>query len=295
MPQLDSRACLYASLPPLFWSGNFLIARIMRDQIPPFQMSFWRWTLAFLIILPFALRSYKQHRETLYREWRYLLLLGAVGVTAYNCFIYNALHYTTVVNASIIASLMPVVTFILALWLLGERIGGRQLAGVVLALLGALAIILEGFSLDISRFGLNPGDLLVVFALTFWSLYTILIRWRRTGLPLLLFLGSTMGFGVLFHLPFIAWEISTRGSFELNLASAASIVYFAVFPSLLAYFFWNRAVGLMGAGRTGMFMYLLPVYGTLLGIIVLREAVYVYHLLGIVMIFSGMVLVTRKT
>ncbi len=291
-------AYLMAALPPLFWSGNFLVARIMRDQIPPIQMSLWRWVLAFLILAPFAARGFNAHpalmRAHLRTELPFLIILGGVGITAFNCFIYAALHDTTVVNAALINTLMPVFTFVLAALILRETLGPKQMLGVGVALLGAALIIIRGDLGGIGRLALNKGDLLVVAGLAFWALYTVLIRWRPTGLPILLFLTVTIGFGIIIHLPFVAWEVLVTGTFTPNASSLVALAYFALFPSVLAYIFWNKAVAALGPGRTGMFMYLMPVFSSVLGITVLGEAFHVYHGAGIALIVAGIALVTHK-
>ncbi|MDH3240219.1 MAG: DMT family transporter [Alphaproteobacteria bacterium] len=286
-------AYVYAVFPPLFWSGNFLIARIMRHDIPPIQMSFWRWTLALLFLLPFAAARFRGQGAQIRKELPFLLVLGAVGITAFNCFLYSAMHYTTVVNASLINSLMPVVCFLFALLLLHERLRPQQIGGVMGAMLGAALIIARGDISTLASLALNRGDLLVIGGLTFWAAYTVLIRWRPTKLPILVFLATTIAIGAVFHLPLVAWELYQVGGFALDAASAASILYFAIFPSLLAYVLWNKAVAAIGPGRTGMYMYLMPVFGAVLGVWLLGEAFLVYHLAGITMIFAGITLVNR--
>ncbi|MGY8814809.1 MAG: DMT family transporter, partial [Gammaproteobacteria bacterium] len=158
-------AYIIASLPPLFWSGNFLLARLMRDDIPPLQMSFWRWVFAFLILLPFSIKKLKENKTQVGKELKFLVLLGLIGVTSYNCFIYSAMHYTSVVNASIINTLMPVVIFILSIFLLKERPGKLQMIGVGIAIVGASFIIFRGKPTQIMSLNLNPGDLMVLCAL----------------------------------------------------------------------------------------------------------------------------------
>jgi drug/metabolite transporter (DMT)-like permease len=285
-------AVLIGTLPPLFWSGNFLVARVMAETIPPIQMSFWRWVTALVILAPFALPLVAAHRATLRRELPFLIVLGAVGITAFNCFVYAALHYTTVVNAALINSLMPVITFLFALVLLRDRPGARQMAGVAIALVGAAVIIARGDVGALASLGFNRGDLLVLAGLTFWALYTVLIRWRRTALPMTLFLAVTIFFGVLFHLPFIAWEYPRAGAMPVTMETLAAIAFFAVFPSVLAYIFWNRTVAALGPGRTGMFMYLMPVFSSVLGVGLLGEAFHLYHWAGIALIFAGIALTT---
>ena len=284
---------LFAVLPPLFWAGNFLIARMFHDAMPPLQMSFWRWLLAFLVIVPFTARALIGSLPAIRRELGFLIFLGAIGITAFNSFIYAALQYTTVVNAALINSLMPVVTFLFALVFIGDRLSPRQMLGVVLCIAGALFIVARGELDLLLAFSLNAGDVLVLAGLTFWALYTVLIRWRKTALPPLVFLTVTIGFGVLFHLPLIAWEYSRQGGFALNAANAAALAYLAIFPSLLAYIFWNRAVAALGPGKTGLFMYLMPIFSTVLAVLLLGEAFRFYHLAGMVLIFFGIAMVTR--
>lgn len=284
-------AYLFAVLPPLFWSGNFLIARFMRDNIPPIQMSFWRWALAFLILLPFAARHFRAQGAQIRKELLFLCVLGAVGVTAFNCFLYTALHYTSVVNASLINTLMPVMTFLLALVVLRERLRFVQVSGVIVAIVGAILIIGRGDVSTMAALSPNRGDLLVVAGLTFWAFYTVLIRWRPTKLPLRVFLTVTIGLGALFHLPLVAWEVSSVGGFTVTVATVAAILYFGIFPSILAYLIWHNAVAAIGPGRTGMYMYLMPFFGAVLGVWLLGEDFFLYHLAGIGLILSGITLV----
>ena len=286
-------AYVYAVLPPLFWSGNFVIARIMRNDIPPIQMSFWRWCFAFLFLLPFAAPLFRGQGAQIRKELPFLLLLGAIGITAFNCFLYSAMHYTTVVNASLINSLMPVVCFLFALLFLHQRLRFQQINGVFIAILGAGLIIARGDFGTLAALALNRGDLMVMGGLTFWAAYTVLIRWRPTKLPILVFLATTFAIGTVFHLPLVAWEVSRVGGVVLTGEVAASVLYFAIFPSLLAYVFWNKAVAAIGPGPTGMYMYLMPVFGAVLGVGLLGEVFLVYHLAGIAMIFAGITLVNR--
>jgi len=289
-----SRAILaLAALPPLFWAGNFLVARAMRDAIPPLQMSFWRWAVAFAILLPFALLQGRQEGAQWRRELPYLALLGAIGVTAFNCFVYAALHHTTVISAAFINSFLPVATFLLAIALLHDRPSGRQAVGVAVSLAGALTIIAQGQPARLIDLGFNRGDLLVFGGMLFWAAYTVMIKWRPTRLKPLVFLGTTVGFGVLFHLPLIAWEIPRAGLPAVTGASVATVLYLAVFPSVLAYILWNRAVAALGPARTGMFMHLLPIFSAGAAILLLGESFFAYHALGIVLIVAGITLVTR--
>ena len=283
---------IFAVLPPLFWAGNFLLARMFRDAIPPFQMSFWRWVLAFLILLALALPHLRSQASQIRKELPFLAFLGAVGITAFNCLVYKALHHTTVINAALINSLMPVITFLLALIIIGDRLNLRQIAGVIVSVAGALAIIARGNLSQLGTFSVDAGDLLVLAGVSFWALYTVLIKWRPTKLPPMVFLSITVGFGTLFHLPLVFWELAQVGSFTPDVPNIAVLVYFAAFPSVLAYIFWGRAVAALGPGKTGIFMHLMPVFSTILAVAFLNEALHAYHFFGMALIVSGIFLVT---
>jgi drug/metabolite transporter (DMT)-like permease len=289
-----SPALLYAmaALPPLFWSGNFLIARLMRDEIPPIQMSFWRWALAFAILLPFCATAIRADWPRIRGNLPFLALLGAIGVTAFNCFVYAALHYTTVVNAALVNALLPVVTFILAYLILKQTLSSRQVLGILVSLAGAAIVICRGDLRQLVAVAPNRGDLLVFVGMSFWAFYTVLIRWRPAGLQPLAFLGVTVAFGALFHLPFVAWEYAGRGGFPVTAQSLGALVYFAIFPSILAYIFWNRSVATLGPARTGIFMHLLPIFSALLAVLFLGETLGGHHLVGFATIVGGILLVT---
>ena len=284
---------LLAVLPPLFWAGNFLVARMFNEVIPPFQMSFWRWFIALLIILPFTVRAVLENMPAIRRELAYLAFLGAIGITAFNCLIYLALQYTTVVNAALINSLMPVVTFILALFFMGDRLRMRQTFGVVVCIIGTLLIIARGDLAVLLALDINAGDFLVLAGLTFWALYTVMIRWRKSVLPPMVFLTVTIAFGVLFHFPLVGWEFATRGGLAAEPTNLLALLYLAIFPSLLAYIFWNRTVSALGPGKTGLFMYLMPIFSTLLAVLLLGEEFKIFHLIGMTLIVIGIALVTR--
>lgn len=284
---------LFGILPPLFWAGNFFLARMFHEAIPPIQMSFWRWVLALVPLLLLGLPQLRANLGVLRREWLYLAFLGAIGVTAFNCLIYVALDHTTVVNAALINSLMPMLTILVAFALVGERLSLRQVGGLAVSAAGAAFIVARGDPTQVAALDINSGDLLVLCGVGFWALYTVLIRWKPTGLPLVAFLTATTAFGVIFHLPFLAWELRREGSFALDLPNLGALLYLAVFPSLLAYIFWNRAVAIFGPGRTGIFMYLMPIFSTLLAVAFLDEAFRLFHLIGLVLIFSGIRLATR--
>lgn len=290
---VGARIYLLAGLPPLFWAGNFVVARLMRDEIPPIQMSLWRWVAAAVLLLPFAAGDMRRDWPRIRGNLPFLVLLAVVGVTAFNSLIYVALHHTTVLNGALINSLMPVVTFVLAFFLLRERLSPRQLTGIVISLVGAVVVITQGRPLAALTLSLNRGDLLVLVGLSCWALYTTLVKWRPPRLQPLALLGVTFWLGALFHLPLVAWEISQQGGFQPSTSSLSAILYLAVFPSILAYVIWNRCIVLLGPGRTGMFMHLMPIFSGALAVSFLGERLGMYHLVAFSLVVFGIWLVTH--
>lgn len=291
--RLSASPMLFAMLPPLFWAGNFFLAKALRDDFPPFQMSFWRWMIAFLVLLPFAAPRLRASMGQLSKEWPWLAALGVVGVTAFNCFIYVALHYAMVVNAALINALMPVMTLLFAYFILGARIAGLQIAGIAAAMVGATVIITRGDVLTLSAFVPSYGDILVFLGMSTWALYTVLIRWKPSTLDPLVFLLATIAFGVIGHLPLIPIEIAVSGTPTIGLESLLALLYFAIFPSLLAYIFWNRAVKSLGPARAAPFMYLMPLFAAALAIVFLGERLGTYHVIGMAIIVAGLTTALR--
>lgn len=282
-----------AVLPPLFWSGNFLIARLLRNDIPPIQMSFWRWLLAFVILLPFIWAPWRRDWTKIRSQLPFLAVLGAIGVTAFNCFVYTALHHTTVINAALVNALLPVVTIAIARAMLGQRIAPQRALGILTSLAGAALVISRGDPMALANFSIGRGEILVFVGMSFWALYTVLIRWRPPGLEPLSLLGATTAFGILFHIPFVVAEANAVvGGFQPTVSIALALLYFAIFPSILAYVFWNRTVAALGPAMTGMFMHLLPLFSAGLAAIFLGERLTWYHVGAFILILTGIALAT---
>ncbi|WP_255475873.1 DMT family transporter [Antarcticirhabdus aurantiaca] len=292
-PRAPGSIHVLALLPPLFWAGNFVVSGLMRNEIPPLQMSFYRWLLASLFMLPFAAAALAAHRRTLREEAFYLAGLSLIGVTAFNSLVYVALHHTQVVNAAILNSLMPVATFLLAFLLMRTKVTASQALGAGVAFAGALAIVVRGDPGRLLSLEFNAGDLLVVAGLTCWALYTVLVKRRPSRLPPMAFLLATFAMGTVFHVPFVIWEVGTVGGVAFGWRTAAALLFLAIFPSILAYVVWNRSVAALGPGRTAIYMYAMPVFTAALAILFLGEQLRVFHILGLVFIVAGITLVTN--
>ncbi len=283
---------LLAALPPLFWAGNFVLARALHAEIPPLALSFWRWVGALLILLPFTWRGLWRARALLVRQWPLLAFLALLGITNYNSMVYLGLQHTAATNAVLLNSAVPVMIVGLSFVLLRLAVRGAQLGGILVSMLGVITIATEGRPQELLALRLNRGDLWVLAAGLDWALYSVCVRWRPQGLAPATFLAAI----VLMGLPPLAglyvWELSSGQGFALDAVNLAAIGYVALFPSVLAYLFWNRAIAEMGPNRTGQYLHLMPAFGALLAVLLLGEQLHGFHLLGAALIGGGILLAT---
>lgn len=279
-------------LTTLFWSGNFVLGRAVHAVFAPFTLSFWRWAVALAILLPFVWSTLRQQAPLLRRHWPILLLLSVLGVVNFNTFVYIGLQATTATNAVIMLSVTPVLIVALSFLLLRQTVTRWQALGILVSLAGVLVIVGRGDLEALLARRVNPGDLWVLAAVFSWALYSVCLRWRPAGLRPLDFQAATMVIGVIILTPLYGWDLAHDRIFSLNVATAGSILYLALFPSILAYIFWNRAVAELGANRTGQFLHLMPVFGAVLSMIFLGERLYAFHGAGIAMIALGIWLAT---
>ncbi|MFT6915887.1 MAG: drug/metabolite transporter (DMT)-like permease [Motiliproteus sp.] len=280
-------------LTTLFWAGNFVVARATHLSMPPLSLSFWRWLLALLILLPWVAPKLVSERALIFKHWKILLLLSVLGVVNFNSFIYLGLQYTTATNATLLQSVVPSLVMLLAVFLLGQKISRLQAVGLALSLLGVLCIVLRGDLTQLLNLEINRGDLWVLTGMLSWSLYTVALHWRPVALSKGALLGSTILTGTLVLLPVYLWELGQGLRIALVSENLLALGYVAIFPSVMAYFFWNYGVEKLGAPRAGLFIYLLPVFGTTLSMLFLGEQPALYHLFGFALVLAGMLLAIR--
>ena len=196
--------------------------------------------------------------------------------------------------ALLLNSVTPVLILAVSYVFLGERAQPRQLSGVFISLAGMLVIVARGQVQTLLDLSVNRGDLWVLSAVAAWAVYTVCLRWRPTGLSSFAFTGTVIAIGVIAIAPLFAWDYAQGARTQWNVASVAAVLYFGVFPSVLAYFFWNRSVKEVGANRAGFFMHLVPVFGIALSVIFLHESLALFHAVGMALIFTGIYLASKR-
>ncbi len=273
-------------LPPLFWAGNFVVGRDVVQQFDPISFSFWRWQLAWLLMVPFVAGPVWKQRHLIFKHLPILSLLALTSVTAFNTLAYIGLQHTTATNGTLLNSLIPIMIIILLKLFWGASIGVGQLIGVLLSFIGVLVILTQ---LDIQvllDLSFNQGDLWVLIAVIDWSFYSIFLRYRPSELSAPVFLASTVTLGMLFLWPLFLFLPGVE-NISWNSKAYWSVGYVALFPSLLAYLGWNYGIKHLGADVAGQYTHLMPFFGAALAILFLGEKLQAYHLLGGILIGIG--------
>lgn len=286
-------AFLLLSLAMLFWAGNWVIGRALRDAMEPVALNFWRWTIAALILAPFALPSLRAQAAVIRRKAGVLLLLSLTGVAVFHAMVYVGLKSTSVVNAILLNSSLPL--FIIACsWVLErERSTLRQVGGMLLSIAGILIILSRGDPGSLLQFDVHAGDAWILLAMPVWGVYSVLLKRRPPELGGVSFLFLLSLTGVLLLAPAAAIEAAVTPMRWPSAIEAAGVLYVALFASVAAFICWNRGVAIVGANAAGFTLHLLPVFGTLLAIVFLGETFHLFHAAGIATILAGVIVATR--
>lgn len=281
-------------LTTLFWSGNFVISRGMHAEIPPLSLSFWRWAVALLILASFGLRHLLAQRQLALEHKRFIIIQGILGVAGFNSLIYIAIQTTTAINAVLVNSCIPVLIAMISWGMYNDRLSFRQCLGVFISLFGVLLIISQGELTTLVTLQFNRGDILVFIAAVLWSSYSANLKKYPRGLHPLAYQTGIVIVGLTVLTPFYLLEVAQGKSMTVSFSAIATICYVALFASVLAFIFWNRAVTMLGANIAGPFIHLMPVFSTILAVLFLEEVLTANHIQAIFLIFSGIFLTTFR-
>ena len=272
----------------LLWSGNSIVGRAVRDDVPPLALAFIRWLGALAVVTPIALRSVLAERAEIRRGWVALLLLGLLGVGAFNALLYSGLQHTTAANALLMQATIPPMVLLLG-WLLGDRTKLGQVLGVTLSTLGVAIIVFKGDVIAVARLEIGFGDGLILVGCIAWALYTVGLRYRPPVSPAT-FLFVTFLVGVLATAPLAAVETLSGRHVHLSTGVLIAFAYVAVLPSVVAYFLYNAAVTAVGAAPAGQAIAIMPLIGALLAAFLLGEPLEPYHGAAMALILAGVVI-----
>jgi drug/metabolite transporter (DMT)-like permease len=290
---ITNKPYLLLSITALCWAGNAIVGRLAAGHIPPVTLSFLRWFLAFLLILPFAWKHLLRDWGAIRGRLGLMIVLSVTGIGAFNTLQYWALEHTQALNTLLLQSAGPLVVAIWSLILLGVRLTAAQAFGVFLSMAGVLMILLHGDLTALSNIEFNKGDLIFIVALAIFGCYSVLSL-KRPEIHGLSFVAFTFGCGAACLIPLLVWELFARPVMAINANNLLSLFYVAVFPSTLAYLCFNRGVQLIGANRAAPFFHVVPVFGTIMSIVFLGEHPQAFHFIGFALVLTGVFVASRK-
>ncbi len=291
-----SKAQVWAALalPPLFWAGNFIVARAARGEVPPIALASVRWGIALLCLLPFAWKYLRRDADYYRAHWLFVAGVGVFGVTAFNTLVYLGLQYTTATNGMLLNSTIPVLILLIGAVFLGRGLHLMQVLGLAVSTLGVAVIILHGQWARLIALEFSRGDLVIFVAMVCWAIYTLGLTRIPASVNRLGLLTVQTAVTLVILAPFLVLEVQSGRVPSFSPAGLAAMIYVGIVPSVLATLLYMRAVALAGPARAGQFIHLLPVYGAVLSTIFLGEELHLYHAVGFGAILAGIVLAGRR-
>ena len=290
----QTKGAFFALLATLLWSVNMVIASGIKGHIPPIGMAFWRWTIACIVLAPFAIKSTIENFKTVKKHIRYLILTAVLGITIFNTLIYFAGKTTSAVNLSLIAISIPLFIVVLSRIIFKEKVSNTKLVGITTIIMGVLVLITKGSLEALLHINFTIGDLLMLVACFFFAYYTILVRQKPDYLTPKVFLFSVFVIGTIFLFPFYLWEHLFHKKVILDTKTILATSYVGIFASLVSYYLWNEAIRLIGTSKTALIYYLIPVFSGILAYFFLGQAIVITQIISMGIIITGLLITNRK-
>jgi len=288
-------AYLLLVLTTLFWSGNFIVGKAASIyEIPPFSLNFYRWLFAGLILLPFTFKEIFQKKNYIFNNIGFFIILGIASITIFNSAVYYSLYYMQVISGVLMISTIPVWIMFISSILGIEKTNKFQIFGVILSLIGVLFIITKLDLNLIKNLDFNKGDLIMASGMFSWALYSALLKKKTYQISQITLLEVVIIIGLLFLVPIYILEMSLGNQIVVNKPFILTLSYVVLFPGLASFFFWIKGISIIGANRAGVFLHLMPIFGSLMAIILFNEKFMFYHLLGAIFIVAGITLSNKK-
>ena len=295
MTNKNNLAYILLVLTTLFWSGNFIVGKAASTyDIPPFSLNFYRWLFAGLILLPFTFKEILNKKSYIFNNIGFFIILGITSITIFNSTVYYSLYYMQVISGVLMISTIPVWIMFISSILGIEKTNKFQIFGVILSLLGVLFIITKSDMNIIKNLAFNRGDLIMTIGMFAWALYSALLKKKSYEISQITLLEVVIITGLIFLIPIYILEMKFGNQIVLGKPFILTLSYVVLFPGLASFFFWIKGIAIIGANRAGVFLHLMPVFGSIMAIILFDEKFMFYHLLGAIFIIGGITLSNKK-
>ena len=288
-------AYLLLVLTTLFWSGNFIVGKAASIyEIPPFSLNFYRWLFAGIILLPFTFKEILKKKNYIFNNIGFFIILGISSITIFNSAVYYSLYYMQVISGVLMISTIPVWIMFISSILGIEQTNKFQIFGVILSLLGVLFIITKSDLNLIKNLDFNKGDLIMASGMFAWALYSALLKKKTYEISQITLLEVVIIIGLVFLVPIYILEIKLGNPLIVDKPFILTLSYVVLFPGLASFFFWIKGISIIGANRAGVFLHLMPIFGSLMAMILFNEKFMLYHLLGAIFIIAGISLSNKN-
>jgi len=291
----NNLAYLLLVLTTLFWSGNFIVGKAASIyEIPPFSLNFYRWLFAGIILLPFTFKEILKKKNYIFENIGFFIILGISSITIFNSAVYYSLYYMQVISGVLMISTIPVWIMFISSILGIEKTNKFQIFGVILSLLGVLFIITKSDLNLIKNLDFNKGDLIMASGMFAWALYSALLKKKTYEISQITLLEVVIIIGLLFLVPIYFLEMKLGNPLIVDKPFILTLSYVVLLPGLASFFFWIKGISIIGANRAGVFLHLMPIFGSLMAIILFDEKFMFYHLLGAIFIIAGITLSNKN-
>ena len=292
----EKTAYIFLIFATLFWSGNFIVGKAASlFEIPPFTLNFYRWLFAWLILAPFTLKEILKKKNYILENIKLILILGITSITIFNSIVYYSLNFTQVISGVLMISTIPVM-IIFFCWIFKiEKTNIYQITGVIFSLLGVVVIITKADLRIILNLNFNKGDLWMAVAMFSWAIYSALLRKKNFKLSQLSLLQMIISAGLIILLPAYLIEFAMGYRVNIHLPFILTLTYVVFFPGLASFTLWIKGISIIGSNRSGIFLHLMPIFSTILAMLIFNEKFMAYHLIGAIFIVTGIVLSSKKT
>jgi drug/metabolite transporter (DMT)-like permease len=282
---------LLATVAVFIWAGNFVIARGVNGQITPITLAFCRWSLATILMIPIAYKSFKTEWHILKKHKAYLFWVSLSGIAIFNTCLYISGHYTTAINMALISTTSsPIFATVFAIIFIGERINAFRLTGMLVCLSGVLLLISKGSLQTLISFTFSVGDIWALAGAIAFAVYNVLVRKKPATISGTTFLLAIFGLGALLILPGFLLEQINAAPIVWNNSLLLSLVYLGAGTSVVSFLCWNAAIKRIGAGTTVLFGNLIPIISTIEAVLFLNEPFQKIHMISAGIVIFGLIL-----
>ena len=291
----NTKAYIMLVCASLFWSGNFIIGKFaFLTDIPPLSLVFYRWLLVWIILLPFTFKEIIKYKKTIIKNLPTLFFLGLTSVGLFNSFTYLSLMYTQVINSTLFNTAIPAIIILICFLFKIESTNKFQIIGLIVSIIGIISIITKLNLNILLSLDFNKGDLIMIGGVLSWGVYSSLLKKKTFTLPLLTLVHVICTFGLICVTPQYIYELSQGLVIKFDINLFYILIFLAIFPSIGSYYCWAGAVSIIGANRAGISLSLIPLFSSILAILLFKEQFQFFHLIGSILIIIGLFLSNKQ-